>query len=340
MRLGDLTVVVLEHVAHAPVEDADRPRAEGRAVATRGNTVSSRLHTHDPHAAILDEGPEETDGVGSAAHAGHEDVGQLARELPHLRPRLVADDAVEIADHHGIGMRAQGGAEEVVGGPHVGDPVAQRLVDRVLQRLGAALHRNDAGAEELHAEHVEGLSRDVHAPHVDLAFEAEESGRGGGGHAMLARPRLRDDPALAHALREESLAEHVVDLVRAGVAEVFALEIDPGAAAVIGQPLREVERSGTARIGGEELAQAAPEARVLHRLPVRLLQLDERLHERLGDIASAEPAEMPGRVGQVRGRGIPGRHADTDRAAARKRRTLSGSLMPGRASTPETTSTA
>ena len=140
---------------------------------------------------------------------------------------------------------------------------------------------------------------------------------------MLSRARLRDDPVLAHALCEESLAQHVVDLVRARVAEVFALEVDPGAAAVIGQPLREIEWGGAARVGGEELAQAAPEARVLHRLPVRLLQLDERLHQRLGDIASPEPAEVPGGVGQTRGSRIPGRHAETDLAAARKRRTLS-----------------
>src|SRR6185436_14891054 len=104
---------VLEHVTHAAVEHADRPRSEGGAVAPGGDTVASRLHAHDPHAAVLDEGPEEPDGVGSAAHAGHENVGELARELPNLRSHLVADDAVEIADHHGIGMRAQGGAEEV-----------------------------------------------------------------------------------------------------------------------------------------------------------------------------------------------------------------------------------
>jgi len=98
--------------------------------------------------------------------------------------------------------------------------------------LGAALHGNDGGAEQLHPEDVEGLSRDVHAPHVDLALEAEEGGRRRGGNAVLTRPRLRDDPVLAHALREEGLPQHIVDLVRAGVTEVFALQVDPGASAM------------------------------------------------------------------------------------------------------------
>jgi hypothetical protein len=47
---------------------------------------------------------------------------------------------------------------------------------------------------------------------------------------VLARPGLGDDPRLAHAPREQRLPDRVVDLVRAGVIEVLALEIDPCAA--------------------------------------------------------------------------------------------------------------
>jgi hypothetical protein len=38
------------------------------------------------------------------------------------------------------------------------------------------------------------------------------------------------------------LAEHIVDLVRAGVIELLALEIDLCATKVLGQALREIER--------------------------------------------------------------------------------------------------
>ena len=50
--------------------------------------------------------------------------------------------------------------------------------------------------------------------------------RRGGRDAVLAGAGLRDDARLAHALGEQHLAERVVDLVRAGVAQVFALEPD------------------------------------------------------------------------------------------------------------------
>ncbi len=65
---------------------------------------------------------------------------------------------------------------------------------------------------------------------------------------MLARAGFRDDPLFAHAPRQQNLAQRVVDFVRAGVQQIFAFEIDAGAAAVFGQTLGQKERSGAAGI--------------------------------------------------------------------------------------------
>ncbi len=59
---------------------------------------------------------------------------------------------------------------------------------------------------------------------------------------MHACTRLGDDARLAHALGQHDLAKHVVHLVRAGVIEVLALEINLGAAKVRGHPLGKIER--------------------------------------------------------------------------------------------------
>ena len=72
--------------------------------------------------------------------------------------------------------------------------------------------------------------RDVFRAHVDVALKPKQRGGGGGGDAVLAGAGLGDDALLAHALGEQRLADGVVDLVRAGVIEVFALEIDLRAA--------------------------------------------------------------------------------------------------------------
>ena len=63
--------------------------------------------------------------------------------------RLAADHRLELAHHQRIRMRAERRAEQVVGVVDVGDPVAHRLVDRVLQRPAAgvdAAHRRRRAA--------------------------------------------------------------------------------------------------------------------------------------------------------------------------------------------------
>ena len=187
---------------------------------------------------------EQPHRVGAAADAGDQRIGQPAFGLLHLLAGLVADDRLEIAHHRRIGMRAGDRADHVKGVLDMRDPVAQRLVHRVLQGRGAGMHRHDLGAQQLHAEDVGLLPLDVGRAHIDDAGQVEERAGRGGGDAVLAGAGLGDDAALAHAPRQQDLAEHVVDLVRAGVVELLALEVDLGAAEMAGQPLGEIKGLG------------------------------------------------------------------------------------------------
>src|SRR5206468_378634 len=223
-------------------------------------------------------------------------------------------------------------AQEVIRRPHVGDPVAQGFVDRVLQGAAAGLDRDHARAEQAHAKDVERLALDVLGAHVHLALEPEQRRGGGGRHAVLAGARLRDHPPLAHPLGQQGLAEHVIDLVRAGMAEVLALEIDARAAALLAEPLGEVERRRPAGVVPEQVGEPALEFSIALRRGPGLLELDQWRHERLGDEAAAEAPEVPARV-----RKRPRHRAPL--ASATNRQTMSGSLRPGCASTPEFTST-
>jgi hypothetical protein len=53
---------------------------------------------------------------------------------------------------------------------------------------------------------------------------------------------------LAHPAGEQDLADAVVDLVRAGVVQLLALQIDLGAAQMLGQPLGIIKRARPADI--------------------------------------------------------------------------------------------
>ena len=214
--------------------------------------------------------------------------------------RFGADHALEIAHQFGIGMRAGRGADDVEGVVDVGDPVAQRLVHRVLQRARAALHADHLGAEQLHAEHVGRLPLHVARAHVDHAGQAEARGDGGGGHAVLASAGLRDDPGLAHAQCEQDLPDAIVDLVRAGVVQFVALEPDlcafPGGgtgADMARKPLGIVERGGAADIMFEQIVELLLERRILFRGAVFALQVEDQRHQRFGDVTPAIHAEMP-----------------------------------------------
>jgi hypothetical protein len=90
--------------------------------------------------------------------------------------------------------------------------------------------RHHGRAEQLHAVDVDLLPLDVGGAHVHHAFQAQPRGHGGRGHAVLAGAGLGDDALLAHARGQQRLADGVVDLVRAGVVEVLALEQDLRAA--------------------------------------------------------------------------------------------------------------
>ena len=148
---------------------------------------------------------------------------------------------------YGCGPSAE--PEQVVGVGDVGDPVAHRLVDRVLERPAACIDLVHLGAEQSHADDVQRLAPHVLGAHVDAALQAEQRAGGRRRHAVLARAGLGDDARLAHALGQQRLPERVVDLVRARVGEILALEQNPDARPVpaASDASRRVSYSGVGR---------------------------------------------------------------------------------------------
>src|SRR6185312_12155823 len=166
----------------------------------------------------------------------------------------------------------------------------------------------------------------------------------GGGDAVLARAGLGDDAGLAHALGQQNLAQAIVDLVRAGVIEVFALEINLRSPEMLGEARGEIKRTFAAHIMGEQPVQFLMEGRVLLRRLIGLFQVEQERHQGLGDKAAAEGAEMTLRVrpaAQGVGQGTSKRvHAPTFALAAATNSAMRASLLtPGALSTPEETST-
>src|SRR3569623_694934 len=248
MGLDDLAVLVLHQIAAETVQHAGRAGGERRRVLAAVHPGTARVDADQADAFVRDIRMEDADGVGAAADTGDYRVGLAAGEFRHLDEAFAADHALEVAYQHGIRMRAGGRAEDVKSRLDVGHPVAHRLVQRILQRLRTGRYRHHGRAEQFHAEDVGRLAGNVLGTHVDHTFHAEARCNGSRSDAVLASAGFGDHALLAHAARQQRLADGVVDLVRASVIEILALEVDLRATVGFGESPGVIHRARTSDV--------------------------------------------------------------------------------------------
>ena len=189
----------------------------------------------------------------------------------------------------------------------------------------------------------------VLAAHVDDALEAVAGADRRRRDAVLPRAGLGNHARLAHATREHRLADRVVDLVRAGVVEVLAFQVDLRAAEFAAEPRGVVDGARPAHVVREFGPELGRERRIGLRLRVGLLEFIERVDQGLGDEGAAIGTEMPPCIGLLVVRHGDGEilqaaeaamRASASRTASQNRRIAWASLTPFADSTPELTSTA
>ncbi len=183
----------------------------------RGEPQPAGFDSDHPHIAIVEERMEQPHRIAAAAHTGHQIIRKAAGLLPDLRAGFPADYRLKVSHHGGVRVWADDRSDDVESRPHVGDPVPQRFINRVLEGAAARVDRQDPRAQQTHAEDVELLALHVLRSHVHIAFQPEHGSCGRRRNAVLAGPSLRDDPLLAHPPRQQHLPHGVIDLVRAGV---------------------------------------------------------------------------------------------------------------------------
>ena len=290
-----LPVLRLQHQAAHAVIHADPARRDRGGVPVGVHAVPGRLDTHEAHALVRDEAREDAHGVAPAADARHHRVWESPLDVKDLRAALVADDPMEFTDHGGIGIGAHHASDEVVRVLDVRDPVPERLVDRVLERRGPGVYGAHLRTEESHPKHVQSLPRHVLRAHVDHAGHAEVGAHGRGGHAVLPRPGLGDNPGLPQSTGEKRLPYAVVDLVRARVVQIFALEVDPRPAADgLREPGGQRQRARSSHVVPEDLPVFSLELRVGPRLRPGPGQLLDSGHKGLGDEPPSELSKVSG----------------------------------------------
>ena len=231
VRLGDLALLVLHDRGVAtpcstPPRPPRPPTVSGAPWRPLGQPVAGGLDADQLDLGVAGERDEHADRVRAAADAGDHARRQPAAALEQLRARLVADHALEVAHERRERRRPDARADRVVRVADVRDPVADRRRDGLLERARAGVDAAHGRAQQPHPLHVGPLAAHVLGAHVDDALQPEQRARGRGRDAVLAGAGLGDDARLAHALGQQALAERVVELVRARVHQVLALEPD------------------------------------------------------------------------------------------------------------------
>ena len=236
----------------------------------------------------------------------------------HLRARLAPDHSLELANHRRERMRTGGRAEQIMRGLEARRPVAQRFVDRVLERPPAACHRDHRRAHQLHPEDVELLPLDIVRAHVDDGLETEQRADDRRRDTMLAGSGLGDQPGLAHALREQALRQHLIGLVRAAVKQVLAFQID-----IARQIAAAGQRRRPSGVIGEQVVELGGEGGIVLRVEERGLELLERGNEDLREHSSRRTGQS-GRSGAF-ARAL----RDGGRRASNSAAIFSADLRPG-----------
>src|SRR5271167_3658725 len=117
-RMGcrDLSRYVLQNKGVSPLQHARSASlsAEPRGMLSKRVSASASFHANELHVAIADELVERPDSVGTPANTSDYGGRQLPFRLQNLLTRLLPDDAVEVAHHGGIRMRAQHAAQQVM----------------------------------------------------------------------------------------------------------------------------------------------------------------------------------------------------------------------------------
>jgi hypothetical protein len=255
---------------------------------------------------------KQADRVRATADAGDHGVRQRAAALHHLRARLTPDHRLQLAHDVGIGMAAHRRAEQIVGTLGIADPVAQRLIDGRAQGAITALDRHYGRTEQPHAADIRGLALHVERAHVHGARQPDARTGRRARDTVLARASLGHDALRAQPLREQRLAQRVIDLVRTGMRQILAFEIHPRAPA-----LRQVQRGGQRGRSADPIAQLARELGLKPSIgePATRAMLEPLVcpDQRLGYIAAAE------RSVATRGVGIAARQQFLERSGALNR---------------------
>ena len=240
-----LAVFILEHDGIKAMHNALGAILQAGCMVAKLGTAAKRLNAIDID-GVIEEAGEHTGGVGAAANAGNNGIGQLTGHGGELVAGFNANDGLEVSYHQGEGMGAQNGAYAVDGVLIVLGIGIESGVNCFLEGLEAFFDLDNICAQNLHSGNVGSLLFDINSAHINIALQTEISGGGGKGNTVLTGAGFGDYALFAHIFGKEGFAHAVVELMSAGVVEVLALGIKLNIAEGVAESFKMGDGGGSA----------------------------------------------------------------------------------------------
>jgi len=216
--------------------------------------------------------------VGASPYTCDNFIGQFSFCFVELLSGFPANDALNIAYHHRVRMRSGNSAYDIEGISCMCNPVANGVIHGILEGARSALYSMNLCSEQFHSEDVGLLTGNVNCSHIDHGLQSQQSAGGSGSHTVLSGAGFGHNALFAHFARQQRLPQRVVDFMRAGVVQVFTLEINFCAAQMFGEPPGVGQWRLAAHVGFQEVIQFGLKSGVALRLRVGVFQFQQGRH--------------------------------------------------------------
>ena len=90
---------------------------------------------------------EQTHGIRTSTHTGQQHIREPPKGFQALLSGFVANHGMEITHQHGVGMGARHRSKDVVGGFHIGHPIADGFARCVFQGGRPCRYRLNGGSQ-------------------------------------------------------------------------------------------------------------------------------------------------------------------------------------------------
>ena len=119
------------------------PAGQRRAVFHFGvHAFAASLNPDDVHLFVVKEREKQAHRIRPTTNGGDDRIGQTALGSLHLFFGFFADDRLKIADHCGVRVRTGHSADAIERIAHIGHPITQRIIHRILERTTTGCHRH------------------------------------------------------------------------------------------------------------------------------------------------------------------------------------------------------